>query len=64
MLCGHGTAGCHGRIEAHASSALKELGDYVLRCRADTIAYLYERLGPVATQEWLRRHLLIESEVV
>jgi len=60
MLCGSGTTGCHGLIEARDSDKLRELGTYVLQARGDIIVYLYEQLGAVAAQEWMKRHFLIE----
>lgn len=59
MLCGHGTAGCHGLIEAAESKTLQNLGQYILGARGDTIAYLYERLGSVAAREFLETRLLV-----
>lgn len=59
MVCGSGTTGCHGLIEARDSEKLAELGAYILKARGDTIQYLYDRMGPVAAQEWMRRNLLV-----
>lgn len=59
MLCGSGTTGCHGLIEARNSEKLAELGSYILKARGDTIVYLYDRMGAVAAQEWMRRNYLI-----
>lgn len=61
MLCGHGTAGCHGLVEAHHEETLRALGKYVLAERGDTITHLYERLGAAPAQEFLHRNLLIDS---
>jgi HNH endonuclease. len=61
MLCGHGTAGCHGLIEAHDPDTLKDLGRYILTTRGDTIAHLYERLGATAARAFLSRNLLVDS---
>lgn len=63
MLCGSGTTGCHGLIEAHDHDKLRELGAYILKQRPDTIVYLYDQLGPVSAQEWMRRHFLIPDRV-
>ena len=62
MLCGHGTTGCHGLVEARNSEKLEELGAYILRARGDTIEYLYARLGPVGAQDWMRRNLLVPTK--
>jgi hypothetical protein len=59
MLCGSGTTGCHGLIEFRDPETLKILGRYILSARGDTIAYLYERMGAVAAQEFMKRHLLV-----
>lgn len=61
MLCGHGTAGCHGKVEEHNMVALRKLGHHILAHRPDTIEYLYERMGVVQGQDFMRRNLLIES---
>lgn len=61
-LCGHGTAGCHGRVEASEEEACRALGVHVTRYRADTVAYLGRRLeSPEAAAEWLQRHLRVSS---
>lgn len=61
MLCGHGTAGCHGLVEANNEETIRALGRYILRSRGDTITYLYERKGASAAQEFMRRSLLLDS---
>lgn len=60
MLCGHGTTGCHGLIEAWDHSTVTALGKYILHSRGDTIAYLYERLGAIAAQEFFKNNLLLD----
>ena len=62
MLCGHGTAGCHGDIEhAHVERKL-ELGLYIVEFRPDTIEHLTWRLAPLETAEhWLQRMLGVPS---
>lgn len=61
-LCGHGTAGCHGAVEASEEAACAALGRYLMEERPDTIAYLEFRLeGPDAASEWLQRHLRVTS---
>ena len=61
MLCGHGTAGCHGLIEAHDARTLSLLGRHVISKRDDVIAHLYARLGVEAAEEFLRQTLLVDS---
>lgn len=61
MLCGHGTAGCHGEIEHHNTATCRRLGRHIMEHRGDTIAYLYERMGAVQAHDFLRRNLLVES---
>lgn len=57
-LCGDGVRGHHGRIEAHEPTACEALYGVLTTARPDTMEYLAEKLGgPVAAQEWLRRHL-------
>jgi len=61
-LCGDGTTGCHGGVEAGLDSACRALGLYVLRERPDTVAYLDERLGGAEARiEFLRRRLRVSS---
>lgn len=58
MLCGDGTTGHHGRIEAHDHAACQALGVHLIEERLDTLEYLGEKLGgllPVA--EWFRTQL-------
>lgn len=59
MLCGSGTTGCHGKIEARDEETMRALGGYLLRVRGDTIAYLYETKGAVAAQEWMRANYML-----
>lgn len=59
MVCGSGTTGCHGLLEARNSEKLAELGVYILKARGDTIVYLYDRMGIIAAQAWMRRNCLI-----
>lgn len=56
MLCGSGTTGCHGLVEAHNAQAMSDLGFYLSRYRPDVIAYLTEKLGgEEARKEWMTR---------
>jgi hypothetical protein len=58
MLCGDGTRGHHGRIEAHDRAVSVQLYVYLVRERLDTMAYLGEKLGGVvAVREWLNSQL-------
>lgn len=61
MLCGHGTAGCHGLIEAHDPKTLSLLGRHIVSQRGDVISHLYHRLGVEAAQEFLSRTLLVDA---
>ena len=62
MLCGHGTAGCHGEIEHHNAERKLELGLYIVEFRADVIEHLDWRLGSLeAVEEWLQRMLGVPS---
>jgi hypothetical protein len=61
MLCGHGTAGCHGLVEAHDATKVQELGRYIIANRGDVISHLYQRMGVEAAQEYLRQQLLVDS---
>ena len=40
MLCGSGTTGCHGRVEARDPETLLELVRYIRRHRPDIVKYL------------------------
>src|SRR5438132_1162605 len=44
-LCGDGTRGHHGKIEAHDPESKRRLGAHVLLYRQDTVMYLSEKLG-------------------
>jgi hypothetical protein len=56
-VCGSGTTGCHGEIEAKREWAMRSLGAFVGARRPDTIAYVREKLGVVAGDAWLEKHL-------
>jgi hypothetical protein len=60
MLCGSGTTGCHGLIEAGNEAKRRELGKHVLLCRSDITAHLEEMKGVDGAREWMRLHLLVE----
>lgn len=54
-VCGDGTTGCHGLIEAHNERALWAL-QRAVASRVDTWEYLVAKLGgPDAASDWLRR---------
>jgi hypothetical protein len=58
MLCGDGTRGHHGLIEAHDKATSRQLAAYLMRRRLDTMAYLGDKLGGVnAVREWLKSQL-------
>ena len=56
-LCGSGTAGCHGMIEANDVAVRKELGAHIRLARPDTVEYVRGKLGSAAGDDWLRRRL-------
>lgn len=54
MLCGDGTRGCHGKIEAHDEESKRRLGSHIAMYRFDTMDYLAEKLGgDEAMTEWM-----------
>ena len=48
MLCGHGTAGCHGRVEARDPDYLARLTAEIRENRLDVLTYLRSR-----QREWV-----------
>lgn len=55
-LCGSGTHGCHGGVEAELDSVCRSVGLYIVRERPDTVHYLVKKLGSrAAAAEFLRR---------
>lgn len=53
FLCGSGTTGHHGKIEAHHVESKRRLGSYIALNRFDTMDYLAEKLGgEEAVAEW------------
>lgn len=62
MLCGSGTTGCHGRVEARDPDALEALGAVIVMRRADTLDYLIAKLGSwEAAGAWINRYLFAPS---
>jgi hypothetical protein len=59
MLCGHGTAGCHGLIEAGDDEVRYQLGRHVIAERRDIIQYVQKAKGSRAGNDWLARNLFI-----
>lgn len=60
MLCGDGTTGEHGLIEAHSSVTSLLFGKYLIEERKDTMEYLGQKLGGLlAVYEWMRGQGLI-----
>ena len=58
MLCGDGTTGHHGRIEARERETCQHFAVYLITERLDTMAYLGQRLGGLAAvTEWFRTRL-------
>lgn len=55
MGCGSGTTGCHGKVEAKDPEALNCLYEYVIRWRADVLAYLVQKLGATEGMDYLIR---------
>jgi hypothetical protein len=62
MVCGSGTTGCHGRLEAHDRMTSWLLGQYILAERPDVVEYLIWRKGEESAKEWIRSQL--SSELV
>lgn len=62
-LCGSGTTGCHGGVEAGLDSVCRALGRHLLQERPDTVWYLQSRLGSVeAAGEFLLRRLRVSPD--
>ena len=58
MLCGSGTTGCHGEIEAHLPRASRALRILIDTRRHDVIEYLDAKLGGLdAALGWLDRNV-------
>ena len=58
MLCGSGTTGCHGEIEAHLPGASRQLRILIDLSRHDVIEYLDGKLGGLdAAFGWLDRYV-------
>ncbi|HSE46092.1 MAG TPA: hypothetical protein VLA89_12270 [Gemmatimonadales bacterium] len=55
MLCGSGTTGCHGMIEAWDPRKRAELATYIREHRMDTCAWLDFRFFHEGADNWLRR---------
>lgn len=60
MLCGTGTTGCHGLVEARDPETVWALGVYIRVSRGDVLSYLYATKGVEPAKEWMRQHLLID----
>lgn len=54
-VCGDGTTGCHGLLEAENVRARTQAGAHIRNDRPDTLAYLQGRLGPVQADDYLDR---------
>lgn len=57
MLCGSGTTGCHGLIEAADPITCWSLAYYIHDNRQDILMYLEWRFPQEGGQAWLRRVL-------
>ena len=55
MVCGSGTTGCHGLIEARDPLVRWSLALHVHDSRPDTTGYLAERYPVEGAHAWLRR---------
>ena len=56
MLCGSGTTGCHGKIEARDANTQRALGQYLLGKRPETVSHIAWRLGSLeAAESWFQR---------
>lgn len=63
MLCGDGTTGCHGLIEARDHVTSQQLGRYILESRPDVIEYLIEQTGgAIQFAEWIRLQYGVYSQ--
>ena len=60
MLCGDGTRGCHGLVEARDAKTLRWLGEHIIEERPDILEYLAWRKGETAW-EWFRLQFGIDS---
>lgn len=58
MLCGSGTTGHHGRIEAWNETGRRALGTYLLLERPDVLDYIANRYGNVEGAAWLEAQKL------
>ena len=58
-LCGSGTTGHHGKVEAGDRATMVLLGEHVLLERPDTLSYIKGKLGDEQGTDWLRRHLFV-----
>ena len=56
-LCGDGTRGCHGLIEANDPGTKKLLGEAIMKRRPDVIDYVKRKRQH--WRGWLERHLMI-----
>lgn len=63
MLCGSGTTGCHGLVEARDEDTVRELGAFIVAARSDVVSYLASSKGEQAAEEWMRQNLLVASPV-
>ncbi len=59
FLCGSGTTGCHGLVEAADEKTLGSLGAYVMLNRPDTLEYLAGKVGADGLMDWMERRLKV-----
>lgn len=55
MLCGSGTTGCHGKIEAHDTFERWQLAIYIREHRLDTMSWLTSQYFHEKADAWLKR---------
>ncbi len=56
-LCGSGTTGHHGKVEARDAVTLDLLGIHIGLERHDTITYILGKFGEQEGRAWILRHL-------
>lgn len=58
-LCGSGTTGHHGLVEAYDLDTRNDIGSWLLSERPDIIDYVKRRLGDEEGAAWLERKYLL-----
>jgi hypothetical protein len=57
-VCGSGTTGHHGKLEAHNQLVCEAFGHYLMQERPDVMFYLAAKLGSQQALAWVDRYLL------